>query len=115
MSNKIGYSVENDPELDKVKKQWVDKLSALKGLIIRDVRYMTNKEVERFDFFHSCVVLELEDGTLLWPTFDDEGSDAGALQIQVGEKSKNHGLPFHAPAIQVTWREEVPDGHAVGS
>ncbi len=110
--NNNGYKVAKDEERDKSREHWEKKLEALEGLVIKKVRYMTDEEIEKFDFFYAGVVLELDDGTLIWPTMDDDGSDAGALQIQVGEKSKGHGLPALAPTVAVTW-EEVGDRHAV--
>lgn len=46
---------------------------------IVQVRYMTDAEQQAFGWNHKAVVLQLEDNTLVFPSRDDEGNDAGAL------------------------------------
>jgi hypothetical protein len=53
---------------------------------IVQVRYMTEQEQQAFGWYHKAVVIQLEDGTLVFPSKDDEGNDAGALHyIKDGE------------------------------
>ena len=52
---------------------------ALKGRCILGVRYTTSEEAEQCGWLHRSVVLELDNGHLVWPASDDEGNDAGAL------------------------------------
>lgn len=53
---------------------------------IVQVRYMTEAEQQAFGWYHKSVVLQLDDGTLVFPSRDDEGNDAGALHyIKDGE------------------------------
>lgn len=53
---------------------------------IVQVRYMTNEEQKAFSWSNKAVVLQLEDGTLVFPSMDDEGNNAGALHyIKDGE------------------------------
>lgn len=51
----------------------------LLGKRIVKVRYMTQAEVDELGWFHRPVVIELDDGNLVWPSRDDEGNDAGSL------------------------------------
>jgi hypothetical protein len=46
---------------------------------IVQVRYMTDAEQQAFGWYHKAVVLQLDDNTLVFPSRDDEGNDAGAL------------------------------------
>ena len=69
-----------EPSNAELKKEW-GQLAAqlLVGKTIKKVTYMTAKEQDSFMWNQSAVVIELNDGTLLWPSADDEGNDAGAL------------------------------------
>ena len=51
----------------------------LVGRTITAVRYLSDTEADEIGWDHSSIVLELDDGTALWPSADDEGNDAGAL------------------------------------
>jgi hypothetical protein len=53
--------------------------SALLNRTIKNVRYMTQEEADHFGWDSRAVVLELDNGHLLWPSRDDEGNDAGAI------------------------------------
>lgn len=61
-------------------KHWSDKAqSILVGRTIVAARYLTNDEAERLGWSSRSVILELDNGDLVWPSRDDEGNDAGAL------------------------------------
>jgi hypothetical protein len=64
----------------KLKAQWVKDIKkvVLNRQIVK-VRYMTNEEVEHMGWYAAAVVFQLSDGTLLFPSRDDEGNDAGAI------------------------------------
>jgi hypothetical protein len=51
----------------------------LKGRTIVNVRYMTLEEKELLNWLFRPVVLELDNGTILYPVEDDEGNDGGAV------------------------------------
>lgn len=51
----------------------------LLGRKIVKVRYMSASEQEDLGWFNRAIVLQLDDGNLLYPSQDDEGNDAGAL------------------------------------
>ena len=62
------------------KMTWVDLAAfLLKGKKITEVRYMTKEEAAQMGWGRRPVVLELEDGSLFWPSRDDEGNEAGAM------------------------------------
>ncbi len=63
----------------------------LKGKTIVDVRYLTDEEMKGMSWYNKCIVLELNDGSLLFPSRDDEGNGAGAL---FGQSSDNESLKF---------------------
>ena len=65
---------------EQLKKQWSKDISAnLVGRKIVKVRYMTQAEVNVCVWYNATVVLELDDGTMLYPMSDDEGNSAGAI------------------------------------
>lgn len=70
-------------------------LQPLVGRTIKSVGYLTPAEIEEQGWDRSCVVITLDDGTMLYPSADDEGNDAGALVIV----SHNPKLPSGAPVI----------------
>ncbi len=63
----------------------------LKGRTIKDVRYLTTIEMKGMGWHRKSIVLELSDGSLLFPSKDDEGNDAGAL---FGQSPDNKPLTF---------------------
>ena len=65
---------------EKLKEKWIkDIKKVVLHRQIVGVRYMTDEEVEEFGWSSAAVVLALADGTLLFPSMDDEGNDAGAI------------------------------------
>ena len=55
--------------------------SVLLNRRIVNVRYLTDEEMEAFGWRYKCVVLTLDDNTLVFPARDDEGNDAGSLHF----------------------------------
>lgn len=51
----------------------------LVGRTIVKVRYLTDEERDLIGFSSRAVVLQLDNGLLVYPSQDDEGNDAGAL------------------------------------
>ena len=67
-------------------KVWGDKVAKeLVGKVITAVRYLTEEEREDLDWHDRSIVIQLSDGTLLWPSRDDEGNGAGALFTTIEE------------------------------
>lgn len=60
---------------------WIKKAeSVLLNRKIVNVRYMDDEEMEEVGFsFHRPLVLQLDDGTLIYSSRDDEGNDGGAI------------------------------------
>lgn len=64
----------------KLHVKWANDIAKhLVGRKIVKIRYMTDKEVEGLGWYSSAVVIELDNGQLLWPSKDDEGNDAGSI------------------------------------
>lgn len=60
--------------------RWTKEIAAkLEGRTIKRVRYLTGKEMDTLAWDRRAVVLELDDGNILFPSADDEGNDAGAI------------------------------------
>lgn len=55
------------------------------------VRYMTDAEVKGFGWTRKPIVLELDNGTVLYPSSDDEGNEAGTL---FGTRRRTEDLTF---------------------
>jgi hypothetical protein len=51
----------------------------LVGRTIVKVRYLIDEELDNIGFSSRAVVLQLDNGILVYPARDDEGNDAGAL------------------------------------
>lgn len=51
----------------------------LVGKTIKEVRYLTDEEVEGLGWFTKALVIIFADGSYIFPSADDEGNDAGAL------------------------------------
>ena len=51
------------------------------GLKIREVRWMTPKEMEAMAWDQEGVVIVLEDGGVIFPSSDPEGNSIGALMV----------------------------------
>jgi len=65
---------------NKTIEQWTDTATKLLlGRKIVKVRYLSRDEVEYLGWDSSAVVIQLDNDTLIWPSRDDEGNDAGAL------------------------------------
>jgi len=71
------------PDLTKADKRddyWQKYAEAyLYGRRIMEVRYMTQEETEILGFSKRALVFQLDDGTIWFPTCDEEGNDAGTL------------------------------------
>ena len=64
-----------------IRKHWEKEASKLVGRKIVKARYLTEEEAEGQGWDNSAVVLQLDDGSCIYPSSDDEGNDAGALFI----------------------------------
>ena len=53
------------------------------GKKIKSVRYASQEELEDLYWDDELIVLELEDGTLFYPSRDGEGNNSGVLVVQL--------------------------------
>ena len=61
-------------------KHWTDYgKKHLVGRKIVGVRWLSEKECEAMDWHSRPIVLHLDDGTIVFPSMDDEGNDGGVL------------------------------------
>lgn len=61
-------------------KTWEDRAAkALVGRTITGARYLTQPEMDNLGWSKSVLLLTLDDGSLLFPSRDDEGNGGGAL------------------------------------
>lgn len=66
----------------------------LKDKTIVDVRYLTDEEAESLGWNSRSLVIHLDDGTLIYPSRDDEGNGPGALFGQTPENGLRKELTF---------------------
>lgn len=67
-------------EVKDYDKIWTDVAKKqLLGRKIVHVRYMSQAEADDMGFYSRPIVLQLDDGNLIFPSADDEGNDGGAL------------------------------------
>lgn len=63
-----------------IEKRWTTEARRqLLGRRIVQVRYMTEAEAGDLDWGSRPVVIQLDDGALIWAAADDEGNDGGAI------------------------------------
>jgi len=59
---------------------WTNKATEnLVGKKIVATRYMTDEEMSSMLWYNKPIILILDDGSLIYPSRDDEGNGAGAL------------------------------------
>jgi len=81
--------------MNKIERTWTDYAKdRLVGKKIKGVRYLTNEEAEGLDWYSRPIVIELNDGSLILPSRDDEGNDGGAMFGQ-----SNQGDDWTFPVI----------------
>jgi len=62
---------------------WVSEANReLGGRRIVSVRWLSKGEVDGLGWDQKAIVIQLDDGTILYPSRDDEGNGAGALFVQ---------------------------------
>jgi hypothetical protein len=66
--------------MSDLENQWTDKIAKLLvGKTITKVRYMTEHEMDGHGWYQKALMIYLHDGTVIYPSCDDEGNEAGAL------------------------------------
>jgi len=66
--------------------------SAVVGARVKSVSYMTKGERNDLGFHHRGVVIEFDNGTMMFPMADDEGNDVGALSWDSANKTGTVGV-----------------------
>lgn len=67
-------------KLDDLTKKWTEYAAEnLVGRKIVACRYLTKEEMEGLGWYERCIVLQLDDGSVIYPSQDDEGNGPGAL------------------------------------
>ena len=51
----------------------------LLGRKIVKVRYLTQAEMEELGWYRRCIVMQLDDGNIIYPSWYYDGNNAGAL------------------------------------
>ena len=55
---------------------------------------MTEEEMQETGFQKVGIVIELNDGTIIWPTSDNEGNNSGAIHYAINSDSqKDYVIP----------------------
>ena len=68
-----------DSSID-IRRKWETNIRpVLMNKTIKNIRYLTDEEAEDLGWHSSCIAIFLDDGTIIFPSSDDEGNDAGAL------------------------------------
>ena len=74
---------------EELEKTWAKTASTfLVDRTIKSVRYLNQKELDNLGWNTATIVLELDDGSLWFPSRDEEGNDAGALFGQGADGSE---------------------------
>lgn len=65
---------------EKRNEYWTDYAKdRLVGRTIKLVRYLSAEETDALGWYCRPLVIQLDDGSILFPSKDDEGNDGGAL------------------------------------
>ena len=73
-------------------KQFVKTAKNLAGKTIERVGWMSKNDAEKMGWNHQPPVITFTDGTILFPSRDDEGNDAGSI-FGAGPNNENYDLP----------------------
>lgn len=74
---------------------WISEANKhLKGRKIVEIRYLTTQEMKGMGWMYRSIILILNDGTMILPSRDDEGNDAGALFGQTKGGKDGERLTF---------------------
>jgi hypothetical protein len=75
-----------------ISEHWAEEArQSLVGRTVRAVRYLKKEEMDALGWEESVVVIEFDDGTLIFPSRDDEGNGGGAM---FGQGPGNEELCF---------------------
>ena len=84
---------------NSLRPQWKHRLAPeILGQRIVRLRYMTEVEAEQFGWYSCPLVMQLENGTWLIPSKDDEMNDGGAISLNNKDRELKETL---APVITI--------------
>lgn len=84
--------------MNDTEKRWVKYAQEhLMGRTIVSVRYLSKEEAKGMYWTAQCLVITLNDGTVLFPSRDDEGNGAGTI---FGRDGRNGGTDLTFPVLQ---------------
>ena len=84
---------------NSLRQQWKNRLSPeILGQRIVRLRYMTKTEAEGFGWYSCPLMMQLENGTWLIPSKDDEMNDGGAMSLNNKDRELKETL---APVITI--------------
>ena len=84
---------------NSLRQQWKNRLSPeILGQRIVRVRYMTKVEAKQWGWYSCPLVMQLENGTWLIPSKDDENNDGGAISLLNNDRKLEETL---APVITI--------------
>ena len=72
---------------EEIEPYWNKKAQILVGKTIKETRYMTDEEAEKFGWYKKPLIIIFTDGTYIMPMMDDEGNDGGSLEGSKDELS----------------------------
>ena len=77
--------------MNAIEKRWTDYATKnLVGKKVTSVRYLSDEEMNALDWSQKSLVIQFDDGSVIYPSQDDEGNGPGALFGQ----NKNESLTF---------------------
>lgn len=80
--------IKDDRELktDKLTEKWIKNISNhLVGRTIKKIDYWSTEEADYLGWYTRPVVIELDNGTYLYPMSYDEGNNGGAIGTNIEE------------------------------
>ena len=84
--------------MNDTEKHWVKYAQEhLMGRTIVSVRYLSKEEAKGMYWTAQCLVITLNDGTVLFPSRDDEGNGAGTI---FGRDGRNDDAELTFPVLQ---------------
>lgn len=77
----------------QLEQTWTERaVDQLKGRTIVSVRYMTSQEANALGWWSRPLMVELDDGTLIYAAIDGEGNGPGTL-FGIGPEADNLMFP----------------------
>ena len=85
--------------MNAIEKRWTDYATKnLVGKKVTSVRYLSDEEMNALDWSQKSLVIQFDDGSVIYPSQDDEGNGPGALfgQNKIPRKTGNSTMSLPA-------------------